>query len=189
MDTATFSLVQNVLFPYLPVSRGTNLSYSLVHNAYLNFAPRLGLAYQLNSKTVIRGAYGIFYGFPDVQNYLASLNPPTRLELSYSGNNINPTLLINQPIVGNNPLGTQLNDPTMFIFNPNGKPDFNQMYNLSLQRELPGNWLLALGYMGNNAKNVQIVDDINNATPALPNDTSSVQSRRQVSTNLGMLSY
>jgi hypothetical protein len=189
MDAATFNLVQNVLFPFMPVSRGTNLSYSLVHNAYLNFAPRLGLAYQLNSKTVIRGGYGIFYGFPDVQNYLASLNPPTRLELSYSGNNINPTLLINQPIVGNNPLGSQLNDPTMFIFNPDGKPDFNQMYNLSVQRELPGNWLLQVGYMGNRGANVQIVDDINNAVPALPNDTSSVQSRRQVSTLLGALSY
>ncbi len=124
-----------------------------------------------------------------MQNYLASLNPPTRLELSYSGNNINPTLLINQPIVGNNPLGSQLNDPTMFIFNPDGRPDFNQMYNLSVQRELPGNWLLQVGYMGNRGANVQIVDDINNAVPALPNDTSSVQSRRQVSTLLGALSY
>ncbi len=51
------------------------MSNSLVHNAYLNFAPRLGLAYQLNSKTVIRAGCGIFYGFPDVQNYLNSLNP------------------------------------------------------------------------------------------------------------------
>jgi hypothetical protein len=102
----------------MPVVRGTFLSNSLVHNSYLNFAPRLGLAYQINSKTVIRGGYGIFYGFPDVQNYLNSLNPPSRVILSYAGNNINPSIFINQPIVGNNPLGTPLVNPTMFIFQP-----------------------------------------------------------------------
>jgi hypothetical protein len=43
--------------------------------------------------------------------------------------------------------------------------------------------------MGNRGANVQIVDDINNPTPALPNDTSSLQSRRPVTTQLGMLSF
>src|SRR6185312_11510235 len=28
-----------------------------------NFAPRLGIAYQLNNKTVVRAGYGMFYGF------------------------------------------------------------------------------------------------------------------------------
>jgi len=63
----------------------------------------------------------------------------------------------------------------MFIFNPDGRPDFNQMYNVSMQHELPGNWLVSVGYMGNRGANVQMVDDINNPTPALPNDTSSLQ--------------
>jgi len=43
--------------------------------------------------------------------------------------------------------------------------------------------------MGNRGANVQMVDDINNPTPALPNDTSSLQSRRPVTTQLGMLSF
>jgi hypothetical protein len=189
MSEANYNLLKNVLFPFMPVVRGTNLSNSLIHNAYLNFAPRVGLAYQLNSKTVIRAGYGVFYGFPDVQNYLNSLNAPSRVILSYAGNNINPSIYINQPVVGNNPLGSQLVNPAMFIFNPDGRPDFNQMYNVSIQRELPGNWLLSAGYMGNRGANVQIVDDINNPIPALPNDTSSLQSRRPVSTQLGMLSF
>ncbi|HMJ60488.1 MAG TPA: TonB-dependent receptor, partial [Bryobacteraceae bacterium] len=40
---------------------------SLMRNNYLDFAPRVGLAYQLNSKTVIRSAYGIFYNSTFVQ--------------------------------------------------------------------------------------------------------------------------
>jgi hypothetical protein len=189
MSDANYNLLKNVLFPFMPVARGTNLSNSLVHNAYLNFAPRVGFAYQLNSRTVIRAGYGVFYGFPDVQNYLNSLNAPSRVILSYAGNNINPSIFINQPVVGSNPLGSQLVTPAMFIFNPDGRPDFNQMYNVSVQHELPGNWLVSAGYMGNRGANVQMVDDINNPTPALPNDTSSLQSRRPVTTQLGMLSF
>ena len=36
--------------------------HSLVGVQHYNFAPRIGFAYQLNSKTVVRSAYGIFYG-------------------------------------------------------------------------------------------------------------------------------
>ncbi len=32
-----------------------------VNTYYRNFSPRIGLAYSLNDKTVIRAAYGIFY--------------------------------------------------------------------------------------------------------------------------------
>ena len=53
----------------------------------------------------------------------------------------------------------------MFIFNPDGRPDFNQMYNVSMQHELPGNWLVSVGYMGNRGANVQMVDDINGSYP------------------------
>jgi hypothetical protein len=35
---------------------------SLVSVQHYNFAPRVGLAYQLNPKTVLRAAYGLFYG-------------------------------------------------------------------------------------------------------------------------------
>lgn len=36
--------------------------HSLVSVQHYNFAPRFGFAYQLNSKTVVSSAYGIFYG-------------------------------------------------------------------------------------------------------------------------------
>ena len=40
---------------------------SLMRNNYLDFAPRVGFAYQFNNKTVIRSAYGIFYNSTFVQ--------------------------------------------------------------------------------------------------------------------------
>ena len=55
-----FNLMKNVLFPYMTVRRGTELDDTLMRNPHLNFAPRLGIAYQLNNKTVIRTGYGIY---------------------------------------------------------------------------------------------------------------------------------
>ena len=49
---------------------------SLWDTSYLNFAPRLGLAYQLNRtagwETVVRGGLGLLY---DLGNGTAALNP------------------------------------------------------------------------------------------------------------------
>lgn len=45
---------------------------SPVNNYYKNFGPRLGLAYQLDSKTVIRGSYGVMFTHGDAVGGLAS---------------------------------------------------------------------------------------------------------------------
>ena len=40
---------------------GATCKCNFAHNYPLAFAPRLGLAYQLNSKTVLRGGFAIVY--------------------------------------------------------------------------------------------------------------------------------
>jgi hypothetical protein len=186
---AVFNTVKNVLFPALTVQRGTNLSDNLVRNSYLNFAPRLGLAWQPNSKTVVRTGYGIFYGFPDVVNFVPSLNPPSRVQFNLTANNINPTLIVTSPLVPANPLSSAPVSPVMTARDPNIHPDVTQMYNMSVQRQLPGNMLVEVGFMGNRGSRILIVQPVNDAFPALPNDTSSPQSRRRVTTLLGSMNY
>ena len=48
-------------FPNVKVSRGEVSNYLIPWDKF-DFGPRLGIAYQLNTKTVIRAGYGIFYG-------------------------------------------------------------------------------------------------------------------------------
>ena len=72
---------------------------------------------------------------------------------------------------------------------PNTRPDFTQMYNLSVQRQLGGKVVLEVGFMGSRSSRILMDDPINNAVPALPNDTSSAQSRRRVINLLGAFSY
>jgi hypothetical protein len=45
---------------FLPIQR--NAPPSLINPDYTNFAPRLGAAYKISNKLVLRGGYGIFYG-------------------------------------------------------------------------------------------------------------------------------
>jgi hypothetical protein len=67
-------------------------------NNYLNFAPRFGFAYNLHGadKTVVRGAFGIFYGFPEgllyqrtdaaqPVNLFLTINNPSRCDNPYTG--------------------------------------------------------------------------------------------------------
>jgi hypothetical protein len=51
---------------------GTCNCDSPVRNYYRNFGPRIGLAYQLNSKTVIRSSYGVMYTHSGAVGGLAS---------------------------------------------------------------------------------------------------------------------
>ena len=191
MNEGTFMLMRDTLFPFVPVRRATELDRGLIHNTYRNFAPRLGIAYQLDAKTVIRGGYGIFFGFPDVvSGAVLTINPPLKIQITANSNATDPTLIINQSVFGANPLQRRLTNPAFgSVRATDFPPEFIQMYNLSIQHEVAPNWLVELGYVGNRPSRVAVITQINDAYPALPADTSPVQSRRRISTVLGNLPY
>jgi hypothetical protein len=190
-DENTFRFMRDTLFPFIPVQRATGLDRGLVHNSYKNFAPRLGIAYQIGPKTVLRTGYGIFFGFPEqMSGSVLSVNPPSKLIISNTSNGVDPTMFIDQSVFGPNPFNRALTNPDFFsVRDPHMPPELTQMYNLSVQHEFLPNWLLEVGYLGNRGSRILINTPINDAIPALPNDTSSVQSRRRVSSVLGNLPY
>jgi hypothetical protein len=157
----------------------------------LNFAPRLGIAYQLGPKTVLRTGYGIFYGFPDVvSGAVLTVNPPSKILIGEASNAINPTLLIDRSIFGSSPFNRALTNPAFFsVRAAEFPPEITQMYNFSIQHEFLPDWLLEVGYLGNRSTRVAVSTQINDARPALPTDSSTPQSRRQISPVLGNLPY
>ena len=56
-----------------------------------NFAPRLGLAYQLTDSSVVRAGYGIFWAFEDNGTFLPMFNFPFRFSAGFPSDQVNPS--------------------------------------------------------------------------------------------------
>lgn len=150
---------------------GSIYDRTLVNPYYKDFAPRLGFAYNIAPKTVIRGGYGSSYVH---QNRMGSgdllgINGPQVVISTVSQTDpLSPTFR-------NTDLGypTGLTDPSKFnpqtsnvLYMPKDTPDPRvQSWFFSVQRELPWNVLIDLAYVGNYATNLPAMGDYNQATP------------------------
>ena len=54
VDDTTFDFVAHTLFPFMTTRRATELNRGMVYPIHGSWAPRLGIAYQLSKKTVVR---------------------------------------------------------------------------------------------------------------------------------------
>jgi hypothetical protein len=148
------------------VKTGRNHSRNSLPLDKANFAPRIGLAYSLNSKTVIRSGYGIFW----IPNFVSfTINPgldTVGLGTSvYTGSIDGGTSFINKisnpfPATGiipppgrNFPPGHSVQTFTAGngVFASNyfdHRTGYVQQWNLDLQRELPAGFFVDVAYAG-----------------------------------------
>ncbi len=122
-----------------------------------NFSPRFGFAYQATTKTVVRGAYGIFYSVP-----VSSAAGTIGLNGFRSDNTLLGTLdgvrpnhyLSNPYPNGFVPLtGSSLGLNTFIGLDPSGPlrdsvTPYTQNWNFGIQWELPGSLLIDASYVG-----------------------------------------
>lgn len=115
-----------------------------------DFAPRVGFAYRLtkDSKTVVRGGYGIFYDLESTNPILnASGNPPFSYFNSFHNNPVTPDAGIDMtnvfeqtPVMGM--------DPGLSYVQKNFVPGYYQQWNLSVQREIATGFSIDAAYVG-----------------------------------------
>jgi hypothetical protein len=142
-----------------------------------NFAPRVGFAYQLTPKTVVRVAYGIFWAFEDNGTFNPAFNFPFRFSAVYPSDQINPSSAIRldtgfpstaltQFVPANQSLGTRAG---------NLVPAYIQQWNYTMQRELRS-LVLSLSYVGNKGTHLARLVQRNQPVPG----PGSVNSRRPI---------
>lgn len=179
-----YTEANNRLSNYDPVTNsivlardGSLYDRALVDPDYNNFGPRLGLAYNVFDKTVIRGGYGLGYNY---LNRLGSAdvlgtNFPIITRAAVAQNAPDPTL---NPLCAGNvfaancfrttqqgyPTSGLPNNVTLYIPRDNQTASV-QNWQLSIQREIFGNMVLDVAYVGNRAKNLVILADYNQARP------------------------
>ncbi|HKV24468.1 MAG TPA: TonB-dependent receptor [Candidatus Acidoferrum sp.] len=118
---------------------------SLIRPDRNNFAPRLGLAWKPLNKTVVRAGYGVNYNLAQynavIQNF--AFQPP----FAETATNVATTasfLTLANAFPSLTP-GAVTNN---FAVNPDYRLAYVQLWNVDIQRELPGGFLLNAGYNG-----------------------------------------
>ena len=172
---------------------GGTYQRALVHPDRNNWAPRIGFAYNLTGKTVLRSGYGVSYihfNRMGGENML-SYNGPTVIGVAIDQVPSNPICASNQGL-------PSCFRPTMMGYPPNfinpdrfstvtartnytpadNRTGYVQSWHFTIQREVGRGLVLDLGYVGNRGVKLMILGDYNQARPNNPGENLVLQARR-----------
>ncbi|MGH9450716.1 MAG: hypothetical protein ACRD11_09250 [Terriglobia bacterium] len=141
---------------------------------YNDWAPRVGFAYHIGKKTVVRSAYGIFWQAEEIgtfSNPSPGFNPPFYIDATFnsvSTTQVNPTVnRLSNGFTAN--AITAGFDPTAVSYTgmqPNLQDGYVQSWNFTLERELGPSTTLKAAYVGNKATHLINFAPANQATPS-----------------------
>ena len=141
-----------------------------------HFAPRVGFAYRVSNKTVVRGGYGITI---DPQGPAAQMlfSYPLVVLQTFSGNTAyipfgpiaNGIPPIPYPNISSGTVPLPLAVSTISLPGGDYKRGYIQSFNLALQRELPHSFVGSLAYVGTHTLHENLLFNINAASPGAGN--------------------
>ena len=139
-----------------------------------NFMPRAGFAYSPDPRTVIRGGFGMYFGSLGIRQsdvIQPGYTQTTQIVPSNDGGVTFAATLANPfPNGFLRPTGNSLGPLTsvgnsIAFFNPQPAAPRLMKYELDIQRELPGRFVLSVGYLGSRGNDLEV----SRALSALPN--------------------
>ncbi len=141
---------------------------SFTEPATRNFAPRVGLAYLVTPRTVIRSGFGVFYGRVDENlglNARPTNNPPFFERSANFGDQVHKLILLSEGLPPN------ALDPG-HVLNPNVNSWPRQMplpytleWNFNVQQELGHDFTAEIGYVGTAGHDLYITQNFNAPYP------------------------
>jgi hypothetical protein len=143
-----------------------------------NFSPRVGFAYQLTQKLVVRGGYGIFYGGFENSALLTYNDFPFQFNLSYPNQTPNAPITFANGSIGTLSTGLTAIPLTSAAAEPGGvgfigedyhnKTPYTQGYNLTAQYQFKENDTVEVGYVGNTVRHLAVYENPNTPRQILP---------------------
>ncbi|HXM35140.1 MAG TPA: hypothetical protein VN920_08135, partial [Pyrinomonadaceae bacterium] len=154
-------------------SDGSLGARALVKPRRTNFAPRIGFAYSPSANWVVRGGHGIYYNLLDRMGSedQLSLNPPFLVNFNFTSNTITPAATFATGFAPNtlDPATVNLTQIQLRAANPNAKTPYLQQYSVGIQRELAGDWLAEVAYVGTKGTHLFTLRDLNQPLPGQTN--------------------
>jgi Carboxypeptidase regulatory-like domain/TonB dependent receptor-like, beta-barrel/TonB-dependent Receptor Plug Domain len=137
------------------------VSRYLVNPDHNDFAPRVGLAYQIDKKTTLRTGFGVFYSPETAKRDDVRHNPPFYRQATFYDqwkfSDPAPPAL---PDSGPYPKGYDVKTVDKDL-----KTGYSLQYSLAVQRELPGGVLFEAAYVGSQGHRLPFVVNVNQAQP------------------------
>lgn len=191
VDTANhvgnFDFATGTLLTY-PDTRALGLGRQMVHPNYKNISPRLGFNYSLDSNTVIKGGFGMYWLAANLNQFEVMVDTPKY----YSVQNYN-----------NSPTGQPLNfrldqlfnlslpgaGQSVSFINANNKTPLAYEYSFSVQRNFATNWLAEVSYIGSLSRHYETRIVINPLRPDGTTGYTNYQGAIQENLNAGSSNY
>ncbi|MCX6592440.1 MAG: TonB-dependent receptor [Acidobacteria bacterium] len=156
---------------YAGTGAGREGARRLTDADYSAWGPRAGFAYQVNSKTVLRGGYGLYYA----DNYLSISSSGFNLEGTFQtlDNGITPGFRLRDGFPQNFPREPRI-DPALlngqsasFLEAASGAMPRTQNWNFGFQRDLGREMVLEVNYIGNRSTR-QVAPELSNINQVDP---------------------
>lgn len=154
-----------------------------------NFGPRLGLAYQISNKLVVRGGAGMFYGGFENRGYGPNIGENYPFQYNFSFNNPNGEAPISAAAFSNfagTPCANAMMFETGFDCTPiqtsrvnasglgleglqfNYLTPYTMGWNLTFEYQFSPTLTLTMGYVGNGARHLEVGSGANRVSQILP---------------------
>jgi hypothetical protein len=154
---------------------------------YHNFAPRLGLAYKLDSRTVIRAAAGIFYGRDENLGVAGrpTNNPPYFVTTTYTSDQIDPNISLSTGFPASALTPGSQSTPTVNSYPKYAPTPYVQQWNFSVQRELRGGFSAQVSYVGSSSHDLYMQNNVDQPLPG----AGAIQARRPLTAYSAINAY
>jgi hypothetical protein len=142
----------------------------LMDTQYWNFAPRLGISYSPDSKTVIRTGYGIFYtqdignAYFDMARNIAGRRTVTNSDSTAPYGNSDLTWDNAAPASSGSTV-TLGPTTTEYANAPSHKTSYTEQFLLNIQRQVGQDWSFEVGYQGALSRHLYGFKNANQPTP------------------------
>src|SRR5206468_8079669 len=152
-------------WPDIEVRQDGKLGNRLVGTDKNDFAPRLGITWSPTNKWVIRTGAGYFYS-QDTGNPKFDMSRNLAGRLRFNSNTVTPNLNWDNSLASIAGSIANVTQPYTFANPPDRRTPYTIQYLMNVQRELPMNTVVEVGYLGSVSRHLESLRAVNEALPA-----------------------